>query len=162
MGRLHVFDILSSFTRTESNSASITNMRSLKHQHLATFPALSSMFSTSCFGLLWRDSPQWVSCQRYVYSTFHSIGQKSSSPLSNLTASRTCRSNEDNLPSIHRPTSSSQSSRLSQMSCFKADKSIAKRLLSTCLVLGDTNSAKRLSQSVIQTCHIAAGSVSFH
>ena len=31
-------------------------------------------------------------------------------------------------------TSSSQSSRLSRMSCFRADKSIAKRLLSTCLV----------------------------
>ena len=43
-------------------------------------------------------------------------------------------------------TSSSQSSRLSQISCFRADKSIAKRLLSTCLLLGETKCAKRLSQ----------------
>ena len=35
-------------------------------------------------------------------------------------------------------TSSSQSSRLSQICCFRADKSIAKRLLLTCSVLGDT------------------------
>ena len=56
----------------------------------------------------------------------------SSSPLSNLPASRTYRSSEDN-PPIDPSTSSSQSSRFSQMSCFRADKSIAKRLLSTCL-----------------------------
>ena len=59
-------------------------------------------------------------------------------------------------------TSSSQSSRLSQMSCFRADKSIAKRLFSTCLVFGETKCAKRLSQAVNQTCPIAAEAVSSH
>ena len=51
------------------------------------------------------------------------------------------------------PTSSSQSSLVSQMSCFRAHKSIAKRLLSTCLGLGDIKCAK---------CPIAAEAVSFH
>ena len=52
-----------------------------------------------------RDSRQWVSYRRYMYSTFHSIGWKSSSSLCNLTASQTCQSNEDSLPSMDRPCS---------------------------------------------------------
>ena len=44
-------------------------------------------------------------------------------------------------------TSSSQSSRMSQMSCFRADQSIAPRLLSTCLMLGENQCAKRLTLS---------------
>ena len=40
------------------------------------------------------------------------------------------------------PSTSSQSSRLSQMSCFRADMSVAKRLLSTRLVLGEMKMCK--------------------
>ena len=52
--------------------------------------------------------------------------------------------------------------KISEMSCFKADKSIAKRLLSTCFVLGDTRCENRLSQSANQTCTIDADAVSPH
>ena len=88
--RLHVFDIRSSFTGTTSDSTDIAGVKSFKFQDPATVPAL-------------RDSPQWVSYQRHLYSTFHSIDWKSSSSLRNLTASQTWQSNEDDRPSIHRP-----------------------------------------------------------
>ena len=52
--RCHVFDILSSFTRTKSILASITSTRNFKYLNLATVPALSSMLSTLCFWLSWR------------------------------------------------------------------------------------------------------------
>ena len=48
----------------------------------------------------------------------------------------------------------------SQMSCFRVDKAIAKRLWSTCIVLGDTRCVNRLSQSVNQTCPTDAEAVS--
>ena len=48
------------------------------------------------------------------------------------------------------------------MSCFRADKSIAKRLSSTCLPLGDTGCDNKLRQSANQTCPIDAEAVSSH
>ena len=72
----------------------------------------------------------------------------SSSSLGNLTALQTCQSNEDNRPSIHRPPCHTHRG-CHQMSCFRADKSIAKRLLSTCLRYWEKSDVpKRLSRSV--------------
>ena len=64
--------------------------------------------------------------------------------------------------SIQRSTGSSQSSRWSQRSCFKTHKSIAKRVLSTCFVSGDTRREKRLSESANQTRRIGAEADSSH
>ena len=103
LSRLHVFDILSSFTRTKSISTSITTSRSFKYQNLATIPALSAILSTSCFfRLWWRDSPQWVSYKRYLYATCQSTDRISLSSLSNLTALQMCQSNKKYRLSIHR------------------------------------------------------------
>ena len=56
-------------------------------------------------------------------------------------------------------TCSSQSLRCFLMSCFKVEKSIVKRLLSTCCVLDDTRCENKLSQSANQTCPIDADAV---
>ena len=160
LNRLHVSDILNNFTRTKSVSMiSCFNLaistRSIKCQDLATVPALSSMLSTSFFFAL--------------MARLSSVGLIPEIPVLNVSInllevivfvkrSDTCQSNEENRPSIHRPL------RHNHRGCpsVRGDKSIAKRLLSTCLVLGETKRAKILSRSANQTCPITAEAVSSH
>ena len=58
--------------------------------------------------------------------------------------------------SILESSTCSQLFRCSHMSCFNADKSIAKRLLSTCCELDDTRCENKLSKFPIQTRPIDA------
>ena len=157
--RLQVLDILSNFTATKSISPSTTNTIKFKYRNLANFLALSShvlhfllltlMTRLSSVGLISKipilNVP--INGQEFIVFVLQS---------DNIASVSIQRGESSFDPS----TSSSQSSRLSQMGCFSADKPIAKRLLSTCLVLGKTKCARRLSKSVNQTCHIAAQAVS--
>ena len=115
------FQVLGSFTRTKSDSPNIASTWVVQvSEPCSRSCALSSTLSTFCFWFYGETLLSRSHVKDTPYSTFHSIGQKSSSSLGNLPASRTYRSNED-----HPSTSWSYSSRFTQMSCFRADKSIA-------------------------------------
>ena len=112
-------------------STNITNTRNINRQDLATVPALSSMLSTSCFGFDGETLLNGSHIKDTCNSAFRSIDKMSSSSSSNLIASQTCQSNEDTRPSIHRLLRHNH--RDCSRRVLSADKSIAKRLLSTCL-----------------------------
>ena len=154
------FGVLSSFTRTQPDSPSITTVSSSSIGILRPFLLFPRRSPLPVFGLDGetllsgshvKDTRTQLSFNRPEVIVF----VKQSDSIADVSIQR--RSSPFD-PS----TSSSQSSRLSQMSCFRADKSIARRLLSTCLVLGEILCAKRHSQSAKQTCPITAEAVSSH
>ena len=127
------FQVLGSFTRTKSDFLEHREHEKFKCHNPAVVPALSSTLSTFWFWLygetlLSEFHVEDTCTQRFT--TFHNVSFNLSDVIV-FVASIADVSIQRRSSPFDPSTSSSQSSRLSQTSCFRTDKSIAKRLLST-------------------------------
>ena len=93
------FRVLGSITRTESDPPSIASVKSSSIGILRPFLLLLRRSPLPVLGFFDGETLLGRSHVKDTpYSTLHSIGQKSSSSLSNLQATQTCQSNEDKSP----------------------------------------------------------------
>ena len=133
---------------TFSTYSATSQPRNRSRQALQT-QEVSSIGILQYILLLLRCSPLPV--LGFDMARFASVGLRSKIPVLNVSINRqefiVFVQQSDNIASVSiqrgespfdPSTSSSESSRLSQIICFRADKSIANRLLSTCLLLGET------------------------